>query len=455
LTDGEARFCAACGTRLEAQAHFCSTCGHVVGGADQQPSTPSDTRATGAVGPVVPAPTGPVAPGTAAAPGPDRRWLVVFAGVLGVIALVAVVGAVVIIGGRDATAEEVVLEPVGYVQADAFRSSVASTTETTPPATAVRVPPSGGAEGGQQVVGGQPGLYGGTANNATCDPAKLVAFLQSNPDKGRAWAGVLGITPAEIPTYVNALTPLILTRDTRVTNHGFANGTATSIPAVLQAGTAVMVDKFGIPRVKCGCGNPLTEPPPLTSRTQFNGPRWSGFATSTLVTVTTSVEVKTFVIVDVNTGGLLSRPPGAGAPTDTPLGEADLCKLFPSDPRCARPTTTTTSTTSSTTSTTATPPTAPPTSAVPTVPETYVLDRSSEATNWVMQAIARCSPDSMEYIETTSAQVSTERDTLYHVKVHIVLDSGDWWAAFEVDFATEVAPDIRPLDAASAPLVCS
>ena len=36
-----------------------------------------------------------------------------------------------------------------------------------------------------------------------------------------------------------------------------------------QAGTAVLVDNHGIPRVKCGCGNPLTEPTnqPITTTT--------------------------------------------------------------------------------------------------------------------------------------------------------------------------------------------
>ena len=86
----------------------------------------------------------------------------------------------------------------------------------------------------------------------------MVAFLQANPEKAAAWAGVLGISAASIPGYVAELTPVILRSDTYVTNHGFAGGRATTLTSVLQAGTAVMVDKFGTPRVKCYCGNPLT-----------------------------------------------------------------------------------------------------------------------------------------------------------------------------------------------------
>ena len=111
-----------------------------------------------------------------------------------------------------------------------------------------------------------PGLYGGSSDNAVCDPAAVVRFLAANPAKAKAWAGVLGIGTDEISSYVATLTPVILRTDTAVTNHGFENGEATSIPAVLQAGTAVLVDDHGAPVVKCGCGNPLTAPPSTKGR---------------------------------------------------------------------------------------------------------------------------------------------------------------------------------------------
>jgi hypothetical protein len=44
---------------------------------------------------------------------------------------------------------------------------------------------------------------------------------------------------------------VLLRSDTVVTNHGFANGCSTTIPAVLQAGTAVLVDDKGVPVTKC------------------------------------------------------------------------------------------------------------------------------------------------------------------------------------------------------------
>jgi hypothetical protein len=43
---------------------------------------------------------------------------------------------------------------------------------------------------------------------------------------------------------------------------------------------------------------------------------------------------------------------------------------------------------------------------------------------------------------------------LYRVEVHIALDSGEWTARFDVDFATELGPEIRPLNDESADLLC-
>ena len=78
----------------------------------------------------------------------------------------------------------------------------------------------------------------------------------------RAWAEVLGIPPniRAVARYIRKLKPVTLTRDTQVTNHSFEGGRAVAFQAILQAGTAVLVDKYGEPVVRCRCGNPLTTP---------------------------------------------------------------------------------------------------------------------------------------------------------------------------------------------------
>ncbi len=110
-----------------------------------------------------------------------------------------------------------------------------------------------------EVSGASTGLYGGTGENA-CDIDKLIAFLQANPDIGAAWAEVQGITPEELEDFIRGLTPAVLLQNTLVTNHGYADGEAIPFLAVLEAGTAVLVDDEGIPRARCACGNPLLVP---------------------------------------------------------------------------------------------------------------------------------------------------------------------------------------------------
>lgn len=182
-------------------------------------------------------------------------------GVAAVLAVILVL-VFVVFGGddEDNSAGEVFLEPTAATGPDPFSPTAAI---PQPPATNPGPDPAGNPSSGNVVrtaSGGVPGLYGGTRNLSTCDPELLITFLQQNPDKARAWAGVQGISPADIPAYVRSLTPVLLRTDTRVTNHGFLNGRPTPRQAVLQAGTAVLVDKFGSPRVRCACGNPLLDP---------------------------------------------------------------------------------------------------------------------------------------------------------------------------------------------------
>lgn len=104
--------------------------------------------------------------------------------------------------------------------------------------------------------------FGGSGSNYVCDRETLLTFLLSNPSRMRAWADVLGIDPDReaVSRYVRSLTPVTLTVDTRVTNHNYVNGRAVPFQSILAAGTAVLVDKYGRPVVRCKCGNPLLEP---------------------------------------------------------------------------------------------------------------------------------------------------------------------------------------------------
>ncbi|WP_156024508.1 DUF6777 domain-containing protein [Smaragdicoccus niigatensis] len=189
------------------------------------------------------------------------------------------------------------------------------------------LPTSAASDGGNMVVssvtGDRAGLYGGSGEIAVCDTERLIAFLHSDPAKARAWSSVLDA--GDVDAYVRSLTAVVLRVDTLVTNHGFENGAATEYPAVLQAGTAVLVDKSGSPRVRCASGSPLTPPttPTNTNSTsvQFDGPRWPRFAPQTVFAVAPAPQqVTVFTVVDLRTGKLIEKLAGfvaKAAPTTT------------------------------------------------------------------------------------------------------------------------------------------
>ena len=90
----------------------------------------------------------------------------------------------------------------------------------------------------------------------------------------REWARVLGLEPNQrvVAAYIRKLRPVTLTRDTRVTNHSFVDGRAVAFQSILQAGTAVLVDKDGVPVARCRCGNPLLEPVYIPEATCYGCP---------------------------------------------------------------------------------------------------------------------------------------------------------------------------------------
>jgi hypothetical protein len=177
-----------------------------------------------------------------------------------------------------------------------------------------------GPRGGGTTPGDAPGLYGGTRRVANCDPAKLVAFLQANPDKAGAWASVHKIRPADIPRFVSGLTPVLLRVDTLVTNHGFRDGKATSEPAVLQAGMGVLVNRFGVPVVKCNCGNPLSQPGAKisTRNAKYTGRSWPGFTKGKVTKIRTRAAVASFVLVDPDATMGFRRPAATTGAADGP-----------------------------------------------------------------------------------------------------------------------------------------
>ncbi|MFE1438618.1 DUF6777 domain-containing protein [Streptomyces sp. NPDC058739] len=214
---------------------------------------------------------------------------------------------------------EVFLQPAAAQGPDPFTASTADPTAKPAPAT----PTPRGSEPlarPRLVSGATPGLYGGTEGVGSCDVGRQIDHLTADPAKARAFAEVEGIGAQAVPGYLRGLTPVQLRADTRVTNHGWRDGRTTVYQSVLQAGTAVLVDTRGVPRVRCACGNPLLPPSGASGPVSTGGTAWSGYRPAEVVVVTPAPQVITHItIVDVVHDTWIERRCGRDARHDRPV----------------------------------------------------------------------------------------------------------------------------------------
>ncbi|WP_166487430.1 DUF6777 domain-containing protein [Geodermatophilus obscurus] len=165
------------------------------------------------------------------------------------------------------------------------------------------------------VSGATPGLYGGTGTNS-CNAQGLADFLEKQPTLAAAWGTALGISVEQVRTFLGGLTPVTLRTDTAITNHGFRDDRAVPFQAVLQAGTAVLIDAYGEPKVRCACGNPL-QPPEQQADMPYEGPRWPGFEAETVTEIKPAPSpVEEFVVLRQDTGDFVARPQGTQGDQD-------------------------------------------------------------------------------------------------------------------------------------------
>ncbi|MEW2634095.1 DUF6777 domain-containing protein [Streptomyces sp. NPDC048389] len=338
------------------------------------PSGPlSDPSQPGATPPPPPPPSGPSEPGPPGPPGgpgsgpgggpggtgpggsregPGRPWWRSVPGIatIAVALVVAVVLAVVLTrpdGGAGPEAGgsgEVFLQAAGSTGPDPFTESTAK--ESSPPASTPAAEPGGSTASPnvtRSIEGSAPGLYGGTLKVASCDVEQQIRALGEDPAKNRAFAEVQRIEPARVPALLRSFTPVQLRMDTRVTNHGYQDGEPTAYQAVLQAGTAVLVDDRGVPKVRCACGNPLT-PPVAQQDPRTTGDPWPGYRASNVVVVAPADRpVKEFVLRDGD--GWIKRPAGdtgtrdeeTKPPSGEPSPSADTSPSDETTPPSGRP----------------------------------------------------------------------------------------------------------------------
>lgn len=190
---------------------------------------------------------------------------------------------------------------------------------------------------GSTVSGSDAGVYGGTRDTLVCNKEVLIAFFAdaSNGAARTAWAGVLGMQPEQVENYLTGLTGARLRWDTRLTDTGYRDSKLLTWQALVQAGTAVLVDNTGVPRVKCNSGSPLLSPQGLkkTDKEDLSlsqvaenpDDAWDGLDTQDVVAIQPGKDpLQSLTIVDVSTDELLTRDVGSDGASSRDVGSGDV-----------------------------------------------------------------------------------------------------------------------------------
>ncbi|MFF3749403.1 DUF6777 domain-containing protein [Streptomyces sp. NPDC002018] len=165
--------------------------------------------------------------------------------------------------------------------------------------------------------GSTPGLYGGIQAASSCDVERQVQLLTEEAPRTAAFAEGARVSQESVAEFLRGLTPVSLRADIRMTNHGFRGGAATAFQSVLQAGTAVLVDNRGLPRVRCSAGSPLRPPIVAQGSMTHRGGPWSGYRPERVVVIDRAIQpLSSLILVDTVKNEWIERLTGT-------RGEAD------------------------------------------------------------------------------------------------------------------------------------
>jgi len=278
-----------------------------------------DQRPVGPVAPAAPTLGNPPPPSPASHPAPRRQRSRRIVGLAALLAVVVGGGAAVLLlsGGNDDGGRGVALLPAASPGRDDFTGDLdvlEPDQRTQPGGVRVRLPfvdlDEPVALAGLGIRGAEPGLYTAARDEPTCDVDRLAELLVAEggdePDPvAVAWFGAIArnIDATEHDAYLEQLTAVRLRLDTRVVAHGFVDGAAEPYPAVLQAGTAVLVDQMGVPRVRCTGGTPLGEADPASdveARAGDPDEAWAGFDPAAVVVVEARLAEDGFELASAN-----------------------------------------------------------------------------------------------------------------------------------------------------------
>ncbi|MFE1958666.1 DUF6777 domain-containing protein [Streptomyces sp. NPDC059479] len=183
---------------------------------------------------------------------------------------------------------------------------------------------SGNGRTARALPGSTPGLYGGVQAASSCDVERQVQLLTEDEAKAGAFAQGARVGQESVPEFLRGLTPVFLRADIRMTNHGFRDGAAAEFQSVLQAGTAVLVDGHGLPRVRCTGGSPLRPPVVAQGSMTHRGSPWRGYRPERVVVIDrTAQPLSSLILVDTVNNDWIERLTGThgeadGRPGTTP-----------------------------------------------------------------------------------------------------------------------------------------
>lgn len=263
----------------------------------------------------------------------SRHLLMFAAGFLSVVALAASTF-LVINGAKPANALEVTLISLEDRGPAPFTDSVTAVeiktarnfarSSSTEPTTTTRPSNSSGRLQLVSTPGDTAGIYGISATTPVCDKARLKELITKDQDTANAWAATTNIEGGAIGSTIDSYAPVLLGRDTAVTNHAYGSDGVYGFQSILEAGTAVLVDAFGTPRVQCSCGNPLAEAQLGDRNVNLSGDRWDGFNPDDITIHPPSKEQQSAIDgKDIETGEQTVTPVGDNISLDGYLVSTD------------------------------------------------------------------------------------------------------------------------------------
>lgn len=260
---------------------------------------------------------------TPTVPGRGRARFLILGSIFAAVCLLALAAALVVGGSSTGKVHTVTLESVDHDAPHPFTASVASVKASTMARfhTTIEGVGTGGSGDSstrselalKSVQGSHGSLYGVDSAKAVCDVSRFAKLIVGNRPLQRAWAASMGIEVAKVDDAIAVLTPVLLGQDTAVTDHAYADDEVSAFQAILQAGTAVLIDDHGAPRVRCASGSPLDRSDTGGTKVRLSGTPWHGFATGSVVAVTPTAEPITMLrAVDIGTGDPVTVSVGGG-----------------------------------------------------------------------------------------------------------------------------------------------